>query len=241
MSDSERRLRVVITVAGSDTDGPQLVSGLKVVAQAVTSGKIEALDLSQRQIIGLDSVGVGHYTISVHRNPSTLYSFASMIAEVAKTKPDTDFVLVVAAGWLASLSGCLAGLLYYRFGAANVFVIGVGLESEPKQHMPYATAKSFSANSRVLDVFFDLGLVHRRNLAAILAQTEVPGNLMISTMHGAPFFGEQGFCLACETAVSAEIPEELRAKIANAKGKPPKFRTFEQAIAEFEAKAQAAS
>ena len=228
---SEKRRRIVITIVGSAKDDAQTKSGLGVLIVAQQADEIGNLNLAGRRIHRLDQLGTGHYVISCHRNDKTLCEFIELIAAEAEGQPDTDFILVMAAGWAAALPGVAAGQLYNRLGANNVFVVAVALESEITSETTKGGGDNVVLNDArtAVQIFMGLTPKQRRDLAAVLSITEVPGNLMITGDERGLFFGAEGFHRACQFAVRGEIPAELRAAIAAAPGKVPlpQFRPWE--------------
>jgi len=216
------RERVVITVAGSDSDDPQLIEGLKILLQAKAEGKISIMDLK-----GLKEIEIcqdGHLVISAHRHPKLLNQLLELVAILAATEHEKDFIIVCAAGMLAVLPSVAAGILYNELEVpnGNAFVIGVGLEYHPGEITDNTT------------ISFDCFTAKQKNdQAARLSLTQAPGCLAICQDKDGVFFGEYGFTRACQLAIAGEIKDTLRNEIIEAsKGssKKPSCRPIAEII-----------
>lgn len=233
----DKRDRVVITVIGSKSDGPQTIEGLKIVVAVQEAGTIKDLELGGRKIPGLQKVGIGHYIISCHRNPKTLIGLLELISGIAEGNPETDFVFVMGAGWTAALPGFAAAYLRFVLEATNVFVVGVAFEYIPKEGeavSAIAPGCSVVLNEvrDALQIFSALNEKQRRDLAAILSLTELPGDQLIYQDDQGVYFGAPGWWRACQFAVHGEIPEHLRHQPK--KVKLPEFFSYEAALKTFE-------
>lgn len=237
MATEETRKRVVITIAGSPNDAKQLGGGWKTLAAAlaaIESGKIIDLDPAVRLVLEPKHRGTGHFTISAHRNFAILFEFLTRLANIAQSHLDTDYVLVMAAGWLAVLPGLAAGYLYHGLHAKNIIVIGVALKCEkPKEPTTDSEVNVVLNSARTpQEIVAAMNDEQRKNVAALLAMTQFPGaDLLISGDEAGQYFGPDGFTRACEFAVNGQIPDDLRQRIADAKGKEASFQTWTQAIA----------
>jgi len=243
-----KRKRVVLTVAGSDGDGPQTKDGLNFMITARDNQDIEPFrDVAHAEPMWIDGLGkldeaTGHYTVSSHRNNMTLVDFCDLVARIAKKHPDTDYMLVMGAGWAAVLPGLAAAILYHQqHGVTNVFVVAVAFESFPSEDFSFEEFTVHESTS-ALHIHSKLSPKQRRDLAALLSISEVPDNLMITGDGTTPFFGSMGWKSACKSAVNDEIPEHIRQGVANIKKKKkkdPKFRVWKEAVEVFTTKAEA--
>ena len=237
------RKRVVISAAGSESDKPQLEKGLRLLYEAKTQGKIAGLRhlINCRQKPDEDGTpplrvpGSGHLTASIHRNPVTVHDFLHGLSQEAEKYPETDYALIMSAGWAAQLPAIADSLLRQVHYATNVFVIGVALEdlSEQKDGVGHHSIV-FNPQTSAEDVVALLPTKQQRDLAAILSLTQVPGSCMIVGDGKGVFFGPNGFRRACDFAINGEIPEAIRQKVAEPKTKPPQFLRWDQVLKEFD-------
>lgn len=236
-----KRKRVVLTVAGSDSDGPQMLEGLNFM---IDSQDIESFrNITHAVPMWIQGLGklyeaTGHYTLSAHRNNMTLVDFCGLVARVAEKHSDTDYMLVMGAGMAAILPGLAAAILYQQHGVTNVFVVAVAFESFPTVETPHGQF-TVHGGTGAMQILLQLTMKQRRDLAALLSILEVPDNLMITSDGVEPFFGEDGFTRACKFAINGDIPEHIRQGVCNVKKKDPVFRTWEEAVEVFATLAEA--
>jgi len=227
---------VVLTIAGSPTDHPQMGKGWQVLAQALAGGTIGRMQITYQEFDERDAIEADDFTISAHRNTETLLGALSAIFGWAKLHPDTDVVLVAAAGWAAVLPGLMAAYLYYKLKATNIFVVGVAMESKSDGLPVSDSGPILDGRLGALHIYRALSTKQRRDLAALLSISELPGaQMLLSGDDCGPYFGAKGFERACQFAVTGEIPESLRKEIQTIKGKPFGFRKWQQAIAALDA------
>lgn len=123
---------------------------------------------------------VGVYVRSQHRNT---YYTQELIREL--TGGLQVDVAIIGAGWANALTGCCDAFENYALHSARMAIIGVGFEN-------------FDNDPEVRK---------RRNDAAILSMTEVPGTQAICHDSQGVFFGDNGFLRACHLAVEEELPK----------------------------------
>ena len=205
------RKKVILTVSGSGSDDPQTEAGENILASALSRGAIENLDFGGRWVEELGELGVGHYGLSCHRCPGTLFEFLDAIADLAKDYLDTDFVLIMGAGWAAALPGIAAGYLHRELKAVNVFVIGVAFDDIPKEDAPPPPANVFTLTEKTSaeDIMGALCPRQLRGLAALLSVDVLPGGGRVTCRdERGVFFAARGFEDACLFAIEWEIPED---------------------------------
>lgn len=222
-----RRIEVIL---GSASDGAQTLEGLKYLQQAP----------------GITADDVRVHILSAHRNTAELLTYLMDLTDTAAENPDTDFFIIAGAGWAAILPGLIMAYLYYDCQPehANVFVVPVAfavdqppIERDFNQPLiERSVDSSFNDKSYAPHVAELMTPELRKNVAAVLSISEVPGNMMLRADR--PFFGPAGFLAACKFAATAEIADAFRAKIAAMKAKPSAEFNLEEAIAEFSAPAQ---
>lgn len=245
------RKRIVISIAGSDSDGPQMTEGLELLHLARSKNRIGLVDRRAFSSRSTDEFGpaikgfnseiyvTGHFTLSAHRNNWLLVEFLELLAHVAKHHTDTDYVLVMGAGMAAILPGLAAAILYQQYGPTNVFVVAVAFESFPKMASHCDVRYNLGTGSTALEFLMVLNQKQRRDLAALLSILEIPDNLMITGDSSGVFFGEYGFSRACKFAIGSEIPDEIREGVTKIKKKDAVFYDWEAAIRTFRALAEA--
>lgn len=230
------RKRIVLTVAGSDSDGKQMIAGLKFLNTAYANGDIGSIgDLGAefRKLVGTPrSATVGHFTLSAHRNNKLLVSFCGRIARMAKKNLDIDYMLVMGAGMAAILSGLAAAILYQEHGVTNVFVVAVAFESFPSEES-HNMQFNVHQGTNAMAIYLQLSKKQRRDMAAITSIMDISDNLMITGDATGIFFGSDGFSRACKIAVNGNISDNVREGVCAIKKKPAKFRPWAKAVEQF--------